>query len=116
MQSFISLIDAMENERIETMDKFFSHKNSGSQAKINEPLINDMRNNPKNIKFRDLSTLCENLFGKPRIKGSHEIFNTPLCGDPRINIQNKNGMAKPYQVKQVLSAIDRLQEFKELDT
>ena len=26
-----------------------------------------------------------------------------------MNIQNKNGQAKPYQVKQVLAAIDKLE-------
>ena len=30
-------------------------------------------------------------------------------GDPRINIQDSHGMAKAYQVKQVLAAIDRLE-------
>jgi hypothetical protein len=29
-------------------------------------------------------------------------------GDPRVNIQNDKGMAKPYQVRQVLRAIERL--------
>jgi len=33
----------------------------------------------------------------------------PWPGDPRVKIQRgKNGMAKPYQVQQVLKAIDRL--------
>jgi len=32
------------------------------------------------------------------------------AGDPRINLQNKNGKAKPYQVKQAIAAIDRSKE------
>jgi hypothetical protein len=32
----------------------------------------------------------------------------PWMGDPRINIQNFQGKAKPYQVRQALSAIDKL--------
>jgi hypothetical protein len=36
------------------------------------------------------------------------VFKTPWPGDPRVNIQNKGGMAKPYQVRQVLAAIERL--------
>jgi hypothetical protein len=28
-------------------------------------------------------------------------------GDPRVNIQNDKGKAKPYQVRQVLAAIDK---------
>ena len=37
------------------------------------------------------------------------IFKTPWPGDPRINIQNNKGMAKAYQIKQVLMAIERLE-------
>ncbi len=36
------------------------------------------------------------------------IFKTPWIGDPRVNIQNDKGKAKAYQVKQVLSAIERM--------
>ncbi|MAT05242.1 MAG: hypothetical protein CL424_09395 [Acidimicrobiaceae bacterium] len=36
---------------------------------------------------------------------------TPWPGDPRVNIQkSKGGKAKPYQVRQVLKAIDKLNE------
>ena len=31
----------------------------------------------------------------------------PWPGDPRVNIQDKGGKAKPYQVKQVLNAIKK---------
>jgi hypothetical protein len=34
----------------------------------------------------------------------------PWAGDPRINLQNKHGKAKPYQVKQAIAAIDRSKE------
>lgn len=33
----------------------------------------------------------------------------PWAGDPRINIQDDKGKAKPYQVRQVLLAIDKLE-------
>jgi len=36
-------------------------------------------------------------------------------GDPRANIQNQKGKAKPYQVKQVLKAIERLEEINGSD-
>ncbi|MPY80723.1 MAG: toxin HicA [Actinophytocola sp.] len=46
-------------------------------------------------------------FGEPRQQGtSHAVFRTPWPGDPRVNIQNHKGKAKPYQVRQVLKAID----------
>jgi hypothetical protein len=41
---------------------------------------------------------------------SHRIYQTPWPGDPRVNIQNDKGMAKAYQVRQVLRAIERLEE------
>ncbi len=58
--------------------------------------------------------VCDEHFGKPRqSSGSHVIFKTPWPGDPRVNIQNDKGLAKAYQVRQVLLAIDKLKE-KEL--
>ena len=36
-------------------------------------------------------------------------FKTPWKGDPRINIQKEGKMAKPYQVKLVLKALDKLE-------
>ncbi len=37
------------------------------------------------------------------------MYRTLWPGDPRVNIQDRNGMAKSYQVRQVLKAIDRLE-------
>ena len=65
--------------------------------------------NPKNVKFDDLIKICIKYFGNPRINGSHYIFKTPWKGDPRINIQKEGKMAKPYQVKLVLRALDKLE-------
>jgi hypothetical protein len=36
------------------------------------------------------------------------VYKTPWIGDPRVNIQNDKGIAKVYQVRQVLKAIERL--------
>jgi hypothetical protein len=33
----------------------------------------------------------------------------PWAGDPRVNIQNSRGKAKAYQVRQVLLAVDRIE-------
>ena len=38
------------------------------------------------------------------------IFKTPWIGDPRINVQNDKGKAKPSRVRQVLLAIQKLQD------
>lgn len=66
--------------------------------------------NPKNCKFKDLLKICVHFFGTPRIRGSHHIFKAFWQGDPRINIQKDGKMAKGYQVKAVLAAIEKLKE------
>ncbi|WP_300971216.1 type II toxin-antitoxin system HicA family toxin [Thiocapsa sp.] len=65
--------------------------------------------NPSGVAFRELAKLCEHYFGQPRQSGSHLIFKTPWLGDPRVNIQDKSGKSKPYQVKQILAAIEKIE-------
>lgn len=73
-------------------------------------LVAEMQRNPKGIRFQDLCRVCDFYFGKARqSSGSHRVYQTPWIGDPRVNIQNEKGMAKPYQVRQVLKAIERLE-------
>jgi hypothetical protein len=36
------------------------------------------------------------------------MIHRPWKGDPRINIQKEGKMAKPYQVKHVLKALEKL--------
>jgi hypothetical protein len=70
-----------------------------------------MHRNPKGIKFNDLCKVCGYHFGDPRQVGSsHREYKTPWQGNPRINIQNESGVAKIYQAKQVLKAIERLEK------
>ena len=58
--------------------------------------------------------VCAHYFATPRQSGtSHRGYKTPWPGDPRVNIQNARGKAKPYQVRQVLKAIAKLQETAE---
>ena len=75
-----------------------------------EKLVDQMRQNPKGIRFSDLASVCDFYFGLPRqSRSSHRVYQTPWRGDRRVNIQNDKGMGKPYRVRQVLRAIDRLQ-------
>jgi hypothetical protein len=68
----------------------------------------------KSVKFSQLLKICEEFFGNYRVSGSHHIFKTPWQGDPRINLQKGKGSnAKPYQVRQVLSALRKLKELEE---
>lgn len=72
-------------------------------------ILATMRRNSKGVSFNDLCKVCDHFFGEARQSGSsHRIYKTPWAGDPRVNIQNEKGMAKSYQVKQVLKAIEQL--------
>jgi len=74
-----------------------------------EKTIIQMQRNPKNIRFSDLCRVCDQYFGSPRQSGSsHVVYKTPWIGDPRVNIQNDHGVAKAYQIRQVLQAIERI--------
>lgn len=74
-----------------------------------EKLLARMQNSPTGVRFADLAKVCDHFFGAPRQQsGSHRVYRMPWQGDPRVNIQNSHGEAKPYQVRQVLAAIDKL--------
>ena len=76
--------------------------------------IEEIRRNPKGVRFADLAKICDYYFGEPRQKGtSHRVYRMPWRGDPRVNIQDEKGMAKPYQVRQVIQALERLREESE---
>jgi hypothetical protein len=75
-----------------------------------DDLVAKMHQNPQGVRFADLCKVCDFYFGEARQKGSsHRIYKTPWQGDPRVNIQNHEGMAKAYQVRQVLRAIERIE-------
>ena len=75
-----------------------------------EKAINALAHNPKSVKFSELAKVLDEWFGEPRTKGSHRIYRTPWHGDPRLNIQNARGMAKAYQVRQAIRALQKLGE------
>ena len=76
-------------------------------------ILDSLRTNPTGVRFADLAKVCDEYFGEPRQKGtSHRIYRTPWPGDPRVNIQDAKGMAKPYQVRQVVRAIEKLEDMK----
>ena len=76
-------------------------------------ILEALRTNPKGVRFTDLVKVCDAYFGTPRQKGtSHRVYRTPWPGDPRVNIQNSKGMAKTYQVRQVIKAIAKLEAMR----
>jgi len=75
-----------------------------------DDVIKELERSPSNVRFTDLCKICDYYFGEARQKGSsHRIYKTPWQGDPRVNIQEKDGKGKDYQVKQVIKAIKRLE-------
>jgi hypothetical protein len=74
-----------------------------------EKTLAKMSESPKGVRFAELQKVCVHFFGSARQSGtSHAVYKTPWAGDPRVNIQNDNGKAKVYQVKQVLEAVLKL--------
>jgi predicted RNA binding protein YcfA (HicA-like mRNA interferase family) len=61
----------------------------------------------KNLRFDQFVSLV-NAFGftLSRISGSHHIFEHPDVAEI-INIQNRKGKAKPYQVHQFLPLVEQ---------
>ena len=57
-----------------------------------------------------IEEILAHYFGTHRQGGTgHRVYKTPWQGDPRVNIQNRKGKARAYQVRQVLKAIERLE-------
>lgn len=70
-----------------------------------DKLLKKALNNPSDLAFGDFETLLNQqgwIF--KRQTGSHAIWNSPK--GYRLVIQNKNGKAKGYQVKQFLAQVE----------
>lgn len=61
----------------------------------------------KNFRFEELVTLAEAFgFRLSRVQGSHHIFVHAEIPE-LLNLQNVEGQAKPYQIRQFLRLIER---------
>ena len=74
-----------------------------------ESVLSSMRESPAGVRFADAVRVASHFFGPPRVRGSHHFFVMPWQGDPLVNLQRTGKNAKPYQVRQLLAAIDRLE-------
>jgi hypothetical protein len=73
-----------------------------------EKLLEAARNNSAGLRFAEVCQLAECYgFALTRSKGSHRIYTREGFLRP-LSFQNKNGRAKPYQVEQLLDAIDEI--------
>ena len=70
-------------------------------------LLKQILHNQKNVKFDDFVIIL-NAFGFycARTNGSHNIFKNAAIPE-FINAQNVNGEAKPYQIKQFFSLVEK---------
>ena len=70
-------------------------------------LLAHLQNSSKNVRYSDFVRLVE-AFGFKRIRtgGSHNIYEREDVPE-MVNIQNDKGKAKPYQVKQFLSLVEK---------
>ena len=70
-------------------------------------LLEKVLSGSKNISFHDMVTLVEAFgFSLSRSKGSHFIFSHPQIPE-LVNLQEKNGKTKPYQVRQFLELVEK---------
>jgi len=70
-------------------------------------LLAKLQNSSINVRYSDFVALIKSFgFKRTRGEGSHEIFKHTGVAEI-VNIQNDNGKAKPYQVKQLLSLIEK---------
>ena len=70
-------------------------------------LLEKILSGAKNIRFNDVVKLVEAFgFRLSRINGSHHIFTHPQVRE-LVNLQNVNGQAKPYQIRQFLQLVER---------
>jgi hypothetical protein len=64
-------------------------------------------NSKKNVKFNDFTSLAESFgFTLDRTDGSHHIYKHKKVAE-LLNLQNVNGEAKPYQIKQFLNFVEK---------
>ncbi|MBC2699367.1 MAG: type II toxin-antitoxin system HicA family toxin [ANME-2 cluster archaeon] len=72
-----------------------------------QKLLEDLKNNPKNIRFEKLCRIAEAFgFQFKGGKGSHRIYLRKDINE-MLNFQNVSGKAKPYQVRQLIKIIDK---------
>ncbi|MBU1699809.1 MAG: type II toxin-antitoxin system HicA family toxin [Candidatus Eisenbacteria bacterium] len=76
-------------------------------------LLEKALNDPGSLRFQEARRLAENFgFELRRVRGSHHIF-TRDGFDGVLNLQIDKGLAKDYQVRQLLAALRDLNLIQE---
>ena len=72
-----------------------------------QKLLKKALSSPANVRFKEACDLARAFgFHLSRISGSHHIFARQNIAE-LLNLQNVNGNAKPYQVRQLLGLVER---------
>jgi predicted RNA binding protein YcfA (HicA-like mRNA interferase family) len=70
-------------------------------------LLQKALSSPQNVRFSEMVTLVGAFgFRLSRVKGSHHIFVHPQVQE-LVNLQDVDGKAKPYQIRQFLRLVER---------
>jgi predicted RNA binding protein YcfA (HicA-like mRNA interferase family) len=70
-------------------------------------LLQKALSSPQNVRFSEMVVLAEAFgFRLSRVKGSHHIFVHPRVQE-LVNLQDVDGKAKPYQIRQFLRLVER---------
>ena len=70
-------------------------------------LLEKALSSPANLRFTEAVALARAFgFHLSRVRGSHHIFANPRVRE-LVNLQEVGGKAKPYQVKQLLTLVER---------
>ncbi len=78
-------------------------------------LLKKVISGSRNIRFSELTILAEAFgFELVRTSGGHHIFSHPDIPE-LINLQNADGKAKPYQVRQLQRLVERYNLELEVD-
>ena len=76
----------------------------GKHEKLYEHIL--MRRSDANVPFDGLCELLKRLGFEERVRGDHHIFTMDEV-EEILNLQPRDGKAKPYQVKQVRNVMLR---------
>ncbi len=75
-----------------------------------EKILQKAKENPQNLRYKEFCTLCEYFNMKLRKKdsgSSHRVYKRSEPPVFSMTIQNVDGFAVPYQVKQLLERIEQ---------
>ncbi len=74
-----------------------------------EKILQKAKENPQSLRYNEFCTLCEHFKMKYRkgSGGSHRVYKRTEAPVFSMTIQNVDGFAVPYQVRQLLENVEK---------